>query len=262
MRIVFSDIDGTLIDCRQGMYGPSQKTIDAVAMLKRQGDLFVIVSGRPKCLLDECVLALNPDGLIMSNGSYLEYHGQKIHEECLSPNDVLKIKKFGIEHHCPFYLETESHVYTPDLNDPLHREFFDDWTIGDALQTYDNQDLKFYMAMIALQHDDHLLQLCEDYFNEDLVATRQGDIYGYDINVKSASKGAGIKKFVEYLKVNDIETFALGDGQNDVSMMRAVDHPIGMNNGCDELKKEVEYITSDVGQEGFYNALKHYKIIL
>lgn len=262
MNIIFVDIDGTLIDCRRGMPHVSLKTLQAVEQLKKQGDLLLIVSGRPKCLLDKDVLSLNPDGFIMSNGSYVEFHNEKIYQEFLNNDNIEKIITFGNRYRCPYYFETDSHVYAPDLNDPVHCGYFADWEIPGALKTYHHQNLRFNMAMIALRNDASLIDKCENYFNQDLIATRQGEIYGYDINVKGTSKGEGIRKFLQYLNIPNVKTYALGDGQNDISMMRAVDNPIGMGNACDILKKEVKYITSDVLDDGFYHALQHYKIIL
>ena len=57
------------------------------------------------------------------------------------------------------------------------------------------------------------------------------------------------------------ETYALGDGHNDVTMIQAVKHGIAMGNASQEVKDAAEYVTTDVNDFGVQNALKHYKLI-
>ena len=56
-------------------------------------------------------------------------------------------------------------------------------------------------------------------------------------------------------------SYAFGDGFNDVCMFKVVGHPIAMGNGVDVAKEASEYITSDIYDGGIYKALLHYGII-
>ena len=58
-----------------------------------------------------------------------------------------------------------------------------------------------------------------------------------------------------------IETFAFGDGINDLEMMQIVNYPIAMDNACMELKEIAYDITDDVLNDGFYNGLIKHNII-
>ena len=44
-------------------------------------------------------------------------------------------------------------------------------------------------------------------------------------------------------------------------MLDYVPHSIAMGNSAPDLFKSVEYITSDVDNDGIFNALKHYGLI-
>lgn len=79
-------------------------------------------------------------------------------------------------------------------------------------------------------------------------------IIGYD-------KGIGIKKLLTILKIERDNSYAFGDGFNDVCMFKVVGHPIAMGNGVDVAKEASEYITSDIYDGGIYKALLHYGII-
>ncbi len=261
MRIIFVDIDGTLVDCKRGMHKPSEATINAIKQLQMNGDLVLIVSGRPKCLLDKNILGLNVDGYILANGGYIEYKNQVIIENRLSEEAVNRIIDYANKINCPFYLETAEHVYSQLLDSKIHHDYFDDWKVDEALAPYDNISRYYTAAMMALNHDDVLLQDCYEELKDILDLTRQGGLYAYDINVKNLNKGCGINQFLSYLNVPNIETYAFGDGQNDITMMEVVDYPIGMGNACEELKPYCKFLTEDVMDDGFVKGLQRYQII-
>lgn len=258
MRIIFLDIDGTIIDCFRGLEKPSNKTIQSVKALQAQGDAVLIVSGRPKCLLDKSILDLNTDGLILGNGSYIEYHGEKILTNYIDSEIIDKIIAFGTKHHCPYYLESNDYVYTQDRDDELHHAYFDEWKLDDKVKNFDGVKRDYLACMMALRSDENLMSECERYLGDDLDMARQNGLYAYDLNARGFNKGSAIKYFINYLNCDDLETFAFGDGENDITMMQSVDHPIAMGNACDKIKNICEYQTLDVLDEGVTEGLKHY----
>ena len=261
MRIIFLDIDGTIIDCCRGLDCPSNNTINMIKTLQAQGDIVLIVSGRPKCLLDTNIINLNTDGLILANGSYIEYHGQKLFENLLEPEAVSKIVEFGLTNQCPFYLETNDYVYTQDKDSQLHHDYFDEWKLDEKVKNFSSQNQNYLAGMMALYEDEQLMQTCEKHLIDYVDVTRQNGLYAYDLNAKGINKGSAILKFLDLINQNNVETFAFGDGENDLSMMRSVDHPIAMGNACDCIKEICEYVTDDVIEDGVFNALKHYHVI-
>ena len=261
MRIIFVDIDGTLVDCKRGMHQPSVQTINAIKKLQSNGDLVLIVSGRPKCLLDTHIIELGVDGFILANGGYIEYHNEVVAENALSEIAVQRIIAYANKANCPFYLETSKHVYSQLLDSDIHHDYFDDWKVDQALAPYDGLKRSYTAAMMALNHNEQVLKECFEELSDVLDLTRQGELYAYDINVKGLNKGTGIKQFLAYLNTENLETYAFGDGQNDISMMCTVDHAIGMGNACQELRPYCETITEDVLEDGFAKGLARYQVI-
>lgn len=54
---------------------------------------------------------------------------------------------------------------------------------------------------------------------------------------------------------------AFGDGGNDESMLRAAGVGVAMGNALDSVKAHADYVTTDVDNDGVWNALKHFGII-
>ena len=56
-------------------------------------------------------------------------------------------------------------------------------------------------------------------------------------------------------------TMAFGDGGNDTSMIRAAGIGVAMGNAIEALKKEADYVTTSVDDDGILNALRAFAII-
>ena len=65
----------------------------------------------------------------------------------------------------------------------------------------------------------------------------------------------------EYLGINKEDTYAIGDSINDLEMLQCVGHGIAMGNATQVAKDVAEYVTTDIHEDGIYNALKHYGLI-
>ena len=57
------------------------------------------------------------------------------------------------------------------------------------------------------------------------------------------------------------DTYAIGDSNNDVDMLRFVGHGICMGGGMPAAMAVSEFITDRLQDDGLYNALKHYGLI-
>ena len=78
---------------------------------------------------------------------------------------------------------------------------------------------------------------------------------------KGTSKATGIESTCRLLNIAHEDTYAIGDGPNDLEMLKFVKHGIAMGNGTDEAKEASEYVTDEIQNDGVYNALKHYALI-
>ena len=78
---------------------------------------------------------------------------------------------------------------------------------------------------------------------------------------KGTSKATGIAWLCDYLGIAKEDTYAIGDSINDLEMLQSVGHGIAMGNGTQVAKDAAEYVTTDIHEDGIYNALKHYGLI-
>ena len=82
-----------------------------------------------------------------------------------------------------------------------------------------------------------------------------------DVSLKDWGKADAIEYIIEYLNIPIENTYAFGDGHNDIEMLKKVNVGIAMGNAVGELKEVANYITSNIFDDGIQKAMKTYKLI-
>ena len=82
-----------------------------------------------------------------------------------------------------------------------------------------------------------------------------------EIVPKGCHKGKGILEICEYLGVDIEDTYAFGDSANDIGMLDTAGTAVVMGNGSDMAKEHADYVTTDLLDDGIWNACKHLKLI-
>ncbi len=79
----------------------------------------------------------------------------------------------------------------------------------------------------------------------------------FEVMPENVNKGRALLRIGEMLGIPAEEMIAIGDSDNDASMLRASGMPVAMGNADDELKKLAKYITSDCDHDGVARAIYH-----
>lgn len=259
-KIIFCDIDGTIIDGSRGMLKISDKTKYAVEQLKKD-NYFFIASGRCKALLNQDIIDLNPSGFVLCNGAYTEYNKQMIHQDYLSNTAVQRVKEIVDKYDGFYILETLNDLFINSTESEAFKLFTDGW--GSALkkhQSNSDEDDAYCIAMIGFKNEDICIKVQEE-LKDYVKATKHNFSSSFDINSIGIDKGYGVKKVIEYLNIPIEDTYCFGDGLNDIEMLQAVGHPVIMANSDNSLKKYDFEETDDVLEDGFYNYLVKNKLI-
>ncbi|UTR15257.1 HAD hydrolase family protein [Salipaludibacillus sp. LMS25] len=79
-----------------------------------------------------------------------------------------------------------------------------------------------------------------------------------ELSVPGIHKAAAIENVIKHLKIKKENTFAYGDGLNDLEMIEFVHYSIAMGNAIDTLKKAANDVTDTPDNVGIYNSFKKY----
>ena len=82
--------------------------------------------------------------------------------------------------------------------------------------------------------------------------------FNIEVNSPDATKGCALLKLCSLLGVDPGDTMALGDGTNDLDMIRKAGIGVAMANGDPSVRAAADYVTESCNDGGFANAVKKF----
>lgn len=261
-KLLFFDIDGTLIECNQGIYAISDTNKKSLDQLKENGHDVFLATGRCKCFITEGVFSYPFSGYVTCNGGYVEYKNKPIYKAIVPAQAIKETMKLAKEYHLNYYFESNDFIYVKDRHDPVHIEFANNWGMKDKtiIDDFDPDAIETYIGMIVVNSKDDIPVMVErlsPYFD---VQRHQSD-YSFDLTLKGVSKGVGIEKLVECLNKDMKDTIAFGDGRNDIEMLETVGLGIAMGNAMPEALEAADMVCDRVENDGITSCLKELDLI-
>ena len=255
-KAIFIDIDGTLRnDDREITY----KTKEAIKNIREKGILVILCSGRPiKTTLEISEESCASNYIITSNGAYgYNYIENKcIFKNPMRINDCLEIYKIAKENNVNFIMNTEkgrivlkktSNNSDKILDVPIE-EFLSKTEVMQCLiQDTSFEKIKSLKPLIEEIQNVEIKNQSKSLTN---VNMKPRETTYCDIADIKTSKGYGIKKMCESLKINLKDTISIGDDYNDISMFLVTGFSVAMENANNDDKSKAKYITKSNNDEG------------
>jgi Cof subfamily protein (haloacid dehalogenase superfamily) len=258
-KILFFDIDGTILSHRT--YEVSENTRYAIRQAQDKGHVLMINTGRVNSFVDKTVLNLGFDGFICGCGTHIIYKGEELFHTELSKDLAQALLKDLREYRIEAVLEGSRKVYcdyhstSPIITGMIDLVNKHQFNVG----SWDEPDIIFDKLCIWSDEDDGAKQFHEKYKDILDFIDREGRLY--EIVPKGYSKASGMDFMLKKLGIPHENTFAFGDGENDLPMLTYAKHSIAMGNAPQSIKDIATYVTEDVDQHGIEQALKHFHLI-
>lgn len=249
-KVFYFDIDGTLATPS----GITQSNKEVLQILKAKGHHVMIASGRPAWYVKNMFGSLI-DGLISSNGRHIEYHDKIILDSFLEVATLLKIVDICNQVKCGYLFVGKDAIYLGNkqyVKQPIH---YPQAPVTD----FSLADIQVYMFDIFYQSPEHFQQI-ETAF-KDFIILNDHHVGSADASTLNINKGSAVTYCTNYLGLTKEDSFAFGDGNNDIDMFKAVGHAIAMGNANEYVKANSDDITDSVEQEGIKKALLKYHIL-
>lgn len=256
--VVFFDYDGTLVDEREQIFEPSVKTKEAIQALKKQGYLCMLATGRALNYVPQGAKNLGLDGYVCCNGAYVEVHNEIIFLDAFSSVELLPFLNQLDQQKVNYILETHDYCYVKDMEDLVYQNYMKYFQIPEEgfIPLQDLMKVKNNIQKITLVPKSE--QAMHDWMKR-LETTydccRHREFTTFDVTKKTMHKGIGIQHVIDHFQIPFENTYAFGDGSNDVGLLKGVQYGIAMKTHASVLDDIAYMITDSVKEEGIYQAL-------
>ena len=100
----------------------------------------------------------------------------------------------------------------------------------------------------------------ENYIKNDFGYVINFDEHGsdnaFEFYSPTISKATGIQKVLDYYHLDQDDTYAFGDGENDLEMIDFCRVGVAMGNACDLLKAKANIVCKSIVDDGLEDVLK------
>ena len=255
---VFFDYDGTLADEANKIFLPTEATRRTISKLKEQGFAIFLATGRSKCYIP--ALPGLFDGYVAANGAYTELDGKTISSTDIDDDTVENLinefEKLNLE----FSFENQESLFVRNVNSETFIAMLNTFDIPINIMKPLYEKTNVCKGIVLFNSDEEFAEL-KERFDGTVVFDRHRTYNSADVTIPGVNKGVGVKNVIEKLNIPYENTFAFGDGTNDVEMIKAVCHGVAMGECVPSAREVAEYVTDTVINEGITKAFEHYKLI-
>lgn len=247
-KILFSDLDGTLLKSIWIKF----KDRLAIHQEMKKGLIFVISTGRELKSFNQFLFInrMNFDYAVLGNGSQIiDRQKRIINEVTFDTNELLEALYLIAS-----ILEQKTKiVVTVTLGNKT--KIIKNFKIHDDSKIKQEFSDKISHCCISLI-GEKLTQELKDYLitNIDFLNIEINGKY-IDITKVNINKAYGVSKITEYLDEKSVRTYAIGDSDNDISMIKAVDFGFAIKTGTKGVKNVANMEVSNI-----YECIKMMKL--
>ncbi|MFP3041419.1 HAD hydrolase family protein [Treponema primitia] len=283
-RIVFLDFDGTVADRNVIPFS----AFCACCRARKNGHILYLATGRSPVELNSSLLKTMFDGVVYSSGAYIEAapelrggRRKLIYSTAMDIGLVDRLIGFLDKHEAIYMLELPDRVIAGPGFDAYFKALFAGrrWTPALALEklltgavfrrnlsrnesTLHRKDvLKLvFMTQRGITFED----IQKEFGGECEMARNSIPIMGMsggEVSPKGVSKGAALLRMLAYHGIPRENSIAIGDSDNDRTMIEAAGVGIAMGNADEKLKVIADDITDTLHRKGLAKAFKKYALV-
>lgn len=244
--LFISDIDGTLLRNDKSI---SAENLKAIEYFKSHGGIFTLITGRVPIGAVDIVNTVKPNapcGCINGGGIYDFKTEKYLFTVEISPS-ALELVEYVDEKFPSVGIEVHTHekIYFCKTNAATERHRNNE-NLPFLQCHYKNIKEPVAKILFAVEDEITMLKLIElldaHPISENFDFIRSDTEY-YEILPKGINKGILVEKLSDILGIDKQKIIAVGDNDNDVSMLRTAHIGIAVSNASDKAKKAADYIT-------------------
>ncbi|WP_320130675.1 HAD-IIB family hydrolase [uncultured Sphaerochaeta sp.] len=245
--IFFCDVDGTLLP--YGNKSLSTELMELIHQITKEGYLVCISSGRPYLALLELFWEVRDEvAFSCCNGSALFYKEKPLADEVFLQRSVVEgMYDDCLARGCQAIIATSKRIYlSPRKETSSGKKHYVGKPYAQSIES---------LAEVA--QEAHQITICCNenlgetlsYFKDTWADKVHIAVSGHAMfDLSASNKGIALKRVASCFSLPLDRTFAFGDSENDLSMLRLAGKAFVMESSCEALRNEIPDHCQDVGE--------------
>ncbi len=258
-KLIASDMDGTLLNSKSEL---SAGNLEAIRKAMKAGIKFAVVSGRSVPALKKF------DFMEELNTPLITYNGAKIYDdkaekalyyEGLEVSDAIKLLKLAEEKHTTVCAWSDEKYYTNVLNEASEkygRASGVEVNVYKDIEAFAQQGVTKIIWNDSPETVERFMKEIENEKFNSITYCRSNPRYLEFMN-KKVSKAEALKKLGEIYNISREEIVAVGDAENDLSMISWAGLGVAMKNADECVKAQSGYITDTNDNDGVAKLIEY-----
>ncbi len=267
VRLIAVDLDGTLLNEENQI---SQKNLEAIQYAQANGVEVVIATGRAHFDVQNLIKNTGlKTWIIGANGATIHQPGGELfHSVPINPDDAFHILNWLEQEEYYYEIFSQDSILSPQNGRELLAIEMDRVKSANpevsikqlkeaAEKQYSQTGFSFITSykelcdtnvdvynILAFSFDEEKLKIGKTQFKQlkDITMVTSAK-HNFEFEHKSASKGIALEILANKLELNLADTAAVGDSNNDLSMLRMAGRSAAMGNASKEIKDSCQEVT-------------------
>ncbi|MFA6587528.1 MAG: Cof-type HAD-IIB family hydrolase [Patescibacteria group bacterium] len=261
VKLLLIDLDDTLI-------GPdlqvSLKNRQAIKKAIRAGIKVTLATGRTLTTTLPFALKLGlTHTLVCFQGALLTGKSKRLSSRTMPPQHYLDIIRFGLQYKvqiCVYALDHDTVFFQRPLN-RYGKEYLDKIEQVRQISLVNLLNYPFThppIKIMLIAHPETIIKLEKEArkkFDNTLYITRTRNTL-LEFLHPQVNKGYALKKLVEHYNLDISQTAAIGDGYNDIPMLKTAGVSFAVKNAPAKVERSADYVVSSWDQDGVAEAIE------
>lgn len=262
IKLIVVDLDGTLLNDEHKV---SKRNKEAIQKAIEQGVKVILATGKTRTSTESVIAALNLDtpgvfvqGLILYNAD-----GSVRQEHTLDSEAARKVIQYAETKGFDVIAYSGNRLVTKTLTDSVKKITDFGEPTPEAIGSLINHvhTLKVHKLIIVGGNQRQLKALrwqLDQQLGGSVAFTDGGVLTSLEVLPKGASKGQGVKTLLRQLAAKPENVMAIGDAENDVSLLEAVGFGVAVANASEKTKAVAVEVVSSNNDDGVAEAIERF----
>lgn len=262
IKLIALDVDGTLLNSKLEMSERMEKALRAV---KAQGVTIVLATGKTRNAVQALVkkLELTAPGIFLQGLITYDAEGKVIHQQTLDPKLARRVITFVEERGFSLLAYSGARILVKANNKEVEEGItkyheMPPEVVGPLQNLLDTTPLNKMMAVGEARAITALRWQLNAMIGGAGKLVQAGIPTMLEILPPGGSKGAALKGLCKHLNISADEVLAIGDGENDIEMIKFARIGVAMGNSAQMVKDAADHVVGTNDEDGAADAIERF----